>query len=546
MLKGNLFKPYALAVCIVWVLTTLCAVPSEGDDQTNPIPHLRKQGSATQLIVDARPFLVIGGELHNSSSSNIEYMKPIWKRMVDLNFNTVLAPVSWELIEPEEGRFDFVVVDGLIQEARRHNLRLIFLWFASWKNGMSSYIPMWVKEDYRRFPRVKIQDGEAVEVLSTLAKESWQADAKAFAALMSHIREVDGDDHMVIMMQVQNEVGVLGDSRDRSEAANEVFANPVPKELMDYLQENKQDMVPEVRKRWASGGFKTSGTWEEVFGRGQETDEIFMAWNYARYIDKVAAAGKAEYDIPMYVNVWLSGSQGKPGDWPSGGPLPHTMDIWLAGAPHIDLLAPDIYASNFQEWCQKYTQRGNPLFIPEMRRQAVGARNVFYAFGQHDARGTSPFAVDSIQHPEDAPLSKSYEVLRQIAPLILEHQGKGEMVGFLLDKEHPKVTRELGGYELDITLDAVFSYKADLGYGLIIAVGLNEFIGIGSGFRVAFQPKTPGPALAGIGTVDEGVYRNGRWIPGWRLNGDENDQGRKWRFSNRRISIERCTVYRYE
>lgn len=546
MLKGNLFKPYALAVCIVWVLTTLCAVSSEGDDQTNPIPHLRKQGSATQLIVDARPFLVIGGELHNSSSSNIEYMKPIWKRMVDLNFNTVLVPVSWELIEPEEGRFDFVVVDGLIQEARRHNLRLIFLWFASWKNGMSSYIPMWVKKDYRRFPRVKIRDGQTVEVLSTMAEESWQADAKAFAALMRHIREVDGDDHTVIMMQVQNEVGVLGDSRDRSEAANEVFANPVPKELMDYLQENKQDMVPEIRKRWASGGFKTSGTWEEVFGRGQETDEIFMAWNYARYIDKVAAAGKAEYDIPMYVNAWLSGSQGKPGDWPSGGPLPHTMDIWLAGAPHIDLLAPDIYASNFQEWCQKYTQRGNPLFIPEMRRQAVGARNVFYAFGQHDAMGTSPFAVDSIQHPEDAPLSKSYEVLRQIAPLILEHQGKGEMVGFLLDKEHPKVTLELGGYELDITLDAVFSYKADLGYGLIIAVGPNEFIGIGSGFRVAFQPKTPGPALAGIGTVDEGVYRNGRWNPGRRLNGDENDQGRKWRFSNRRISIERCTVYRYE
>ena len=497
-------------------------------------------------MVNGRPFLVIGGELHNSSSSNLNYMEPIWQRMLDLNFNTVLAGVSWELVEPEEGRFDFSLVDGLIHDARRNNLHLVFLWFGSWKNGMSSYIPVWVKKDYKRFPRVKIADRGTVEVLSTVAEANWKADAQAFAQLMKHIRQVDGRDHTVVMMQVENEVGVLRDSRDRSELANNAFNSNVPTELMDYLVKNKNVLVPEIRERWQAAGGRSSGTWEQVFGAGPQTDEIFMAWNYARYLNHVTAAGKAEYPMPMYTNTWLSSANGKPGDWPSGGPLPHVMDIWLAGAPRLDMLSPDIYQPNFAEWCDRYTQRGNPLFIPEMRGTADGAHQVFYAFGQHSAIGTSPFAVDSIQDPKNAPLSKSYAALQQIAPLIAEHQGSGRMTGFLLDKEHPSVTRELGDYQVQIALDEIFGRGADTGYGLVMATGPDEFIGAGSGFRVSFRPNKPGPAKVGVGTVDEGEYRDGQWIPGRRLNGDENDQGQMWRFTPQKISIERCTVYRYE
>jgi hypothetical protein len=271
----------------------------------------------------------------------------------------------------------------------------------------------------------------------------------------------------------------------------------------------------------------------------------------------------------MFVNAWLtrpqqkpgdwpSGDQ-KPGDWPSGGPLPHTLNIWLAGASHLDLLSPDIYFGDFQQWCQQYTRRGNPLFIPEMRRDEVGPRNVFYAIGQHDAIGTSPFGIDSIESPADAPLSKSYAVLRQLAALILEHQGKGAMVGFVLDEEHPSIIRELGGYELEIGLDQVFDYKSEHGYGLVIASSPDTFIGAGYGFRVGFRPKTPGPALAGIAAVDEGEYRQGKWIAGRRLNGDETAQGQWWRFpaldtqlgglfpsSQPSSGIQRCSVYRYE
>lgn len=542
--------------------------------QTEPVqggkhlPHLRKQGSATQLIVDGQPFLMIGGELHNSSSSSLDYMQPIWERLVGLHLNTVLAGVSWELVEPQEGIFDFALVDGLIHEARKRDLRLILLWFGSWKNGMSSYIPGWVKRDFRRFPRVVIQKGKTIEMLSTLAEANWQADARAFAALMQHLAEVDGHDNTVIMVQVENEVGVLGDSRDRSAAANDAFNGPVPQELIDRLLHDRQELGAGLRERWQANGFKRSGSWSEVFGSSAQTDELFMAWHYACYVDHVAAAGKAQYDLPLFVNAWLSsladepggwasGSQ-QPGEWPSGGPLPQTFDIWLAGAPHIDLLTPDIYQPQFKEWCQQYTRRGNPLFIPEMRRNEDGAANVFYALGEHAAMGVSPFAIDSLHSPEDASLRRSYGVLRQVAPLILEEQGKGAMVGFLLDAEHSRIMRDIGGYELEITLDLGFDYNSQRGYGLIIASGPDEFTGAGYGFRVAFHAKSPDRAQIGICAVDEGEFRNGKWLASRRLNGDETWQGGWWRFPapttgagfiptlGAGTGIARCTVYRYE
>ena len=253
------------------------------------IPHLQTQGTATQLIVDGKPFLMLAGELHNSSASSLEYMKPIWPRLAAMHLNTVLATVSWELIEPEEGHFDFTLVDGLIQDARSHNLHLVFLWFGSWKNGMSSYIPPWVKANQDRFPRVQRQDGTGVEILSTFSDANREADSRAFAALMRHIKEVDTQ-HTVIMMQVENEVGVLGDSRDRCQAANRAFAGPVPRELMDFIQKNRDTLNPQFRKVWEAAGARTSGTWAEVFGNSPAADEIFMAWNYARYIGQVAAA----------------------------------------------------------------------------------------------------------------------------------------------------------------------------------------------------------------------------------------------------------------
>ncbi len=513
--------------------------------QDSNAPHLRKQGTATQLVVDGKPFLMLAGEIHNSSSSSLEYMKSIWPRLAAIPLNTVLTPLSWELIEPSEGKYDFTLVDGLLEQARQNKLHIVFLWLASWKNGMSSYPPLWVKQDTRRFPRV-VENGNEIEILSTLGTATRDADAKTFAALMHHIREVDSREHTVLMVQVENEVGVLGDTRDHSEAANKAFASAVPHELTAYLQQHHASLYPELRELWEENGGKTSGTWAEVFGDSPRADEIFMAWNYSRYVNHVAAAGKAEYPLPMYVNTWLAYQDATPGDYPSGGPQPRVIDIWKAAGSAIDIYSPDIYQANFEEWCTRYNRAGNPLFIPETTGGTAGEQNVFYAIGQRDAMGFSPFAIDSARDPK-SDLGTSYEVLAQLAPLILEHQGRHEMAGFLLDPQKQSTSFVMNGYQVTVSLDDIFGHRAEKAYGLVIATGANEFIGAGNGFRVAFSPRSPGGAPhAGIGYVEEGAFQDGNWVAGRRLNGDENDQGRYWRFSPQGVHIEKVRVYRFE
>lgn len=508
-------------------------------------PHLETRSGMRQLVVDGQPFLILGGELLNSSPSSRAYLQPIWERLVAMHLNTVLVGVSWELIEPEEGRFDFDLVDGLIQDARAHHLRLVLLWFASWKNGMSSYVPVWVKRDPHRFPRVRLGNGESPEVVSPLALATADADARAFGALMQHLREIDSRDHTVLMVQVENEAGILGDARDRSPAAEAAFAGPVPAEWFGYARAHAADLVPELRAQWEAAGAKTSGTWTEVFGPGAATDELFMAWHYARYVDRVAAAGQAAYPIPLYANAWLNEKGAKPGDYPSGGPLAHLLNVWQAAAPHLSLIAPDLYAADFDERCRMFTRSGNPLFIPETNRGAQAGPHLFVAVGVHHAIGFSPFAIDSPLGGEGSTLEKSYEVMGQVAPIVLQQPGADRVVGFALDKEHPSFVTNLGGAAVEISLDEIFGRRAEKGYGIVVAVGPDEFIGAGTGFRVIFRPANPGSGGVGIAAVDEGVYRDGQWITGRRLNGDEDDQGRAWRFNPSAVQIERCTTYHY-
>ena len=284
---------------------------------------------------------------------------------------------------------------------------------------------------------------------------------------------------------------------------------------------------------------------------------MFMAWNYAVYVNKVAATGKKEYPIPMYANAWLDQDCcPKPGLYPSGGPLAHLIDIWHAAAPAVDILAPDLYVPEFEQRCKKFTQRGNPLFIPEMNGGDDGARNVFIAIGSYNAIGVSPFGIDMLgkmslgpeqaNGPKETSLSKSYNIIKQISPLILEKQATGEIAGFIVDEKNPAVTFDMGGYKVEVSLDELFGNKSKTGYGIVMTDGPDKFIGAGSGFRVRFYSKSKSTEIVGIGNVDEGLFRDGNWIPGRRLNGDEDDQGRTWRFAFRSLSIEKCTVYKYE
>lgn len=531
-------------------LLTCCAlVTAAAQSRTTSLtPHLEKHGTATQLMVEGKPFLVLGGELHNSSSSNIDYADPVLARFSALHLNTALAAVDWDLTEPEEGKFDFSLVDGIIQDARRHNLHLILLWFGSWKNAVSTYPPLWVKNNLKRFPRALDKDGKSLEILSTFSEANVTADAHAFAALMQHVRAVDSDAHTVLMIQVENEVGVLTETRDQSPAANEAFRKPVPRELLDSLQARKEELIPGLRKKWEAGGFKRSGTWQDVFGVSDETDEMFMAWNYARYVGRVAEAGKAEYPLPMFVNTWMADWQEsaplKQGDYPSGGPMPHMMDIWRAGAPQIDILSPDIYNYLYQR-APAYHQPWNPLFIPELAREIRIASDIFYCIGEHDAIGVSPFGLESVPVFQEE-LSKSYEVLGQISPVLLEHQGRGATSAAVLDKDHTKQDVKVGGYTLSVGIARHYTFPTpDFPAGIFIALGPDEFLVAGRGITVAFTPNTPGDPIAGFASVEDGGFVNGKWVAGRRLNGDEILSGKGLRLRGDRYMVQHVKLYRY-
>jgi hypothetical protein len=584
-------------VCCLAFVTTQCTIRSVSTGSaSSEIPHLRKQGTATQLIVDGKPFLALAGELLNSNATSIEYLKPVWPELVAAKLNTVLAGVSWNQIEPQEGKFDFSVLDGVIQGARSYNLRLVLLWFGTWKNGLSSYPPDWVKRDFERFPRAQIVGdktpwpvigGPRTQIVGSRSIEllSPFSDARAFAALMRHVKEVDGQQHTVIMIQVENEIGMQGDTRDRSPVANQAYAGPVPKELMDYLEKHKGTLIPELRRVWEAAGLKPSGTWEEVFGQGRAPDEIFMAWNFARYVGRVVEAGKAEYPIPMYVNCPHYGFgtepaplHGRPPEGldefgavrgQSGCPMPDAMDVWRAGAPRIDILSPDIAPSDFVPFCAKYTQSGNPLFIPETQggRKSTAAR-ALYAFGRHDAIGFSPFGIDAWAG-NDPDLPGMYDLLSRLAPLILEHQGKGTMSAVLLGPNDPPQKLQLGNYTLEAAylgpLFRTLPPDVPTSAAIFIATGPDEYFVAGSGVSVLFSPNTPGPPLAGLGTVEEGTFVNGRWVPGRQLAGDDTGQGDfvaswgDWKSGGwsgdttghgqnmymRDLSIQRVTLYRY-
>jgi hypothetical protein len=542
-------------IIISLCLSVLLAGTGFAQSSASKAPYLQKKGTATQLIVDGKPFLMLGGELANSSASSLSYMEPVWSKLVAQNLNTVLVPISWELFEPQEGKYDYSLMDGLISAARQHKLKLVFLWFGSWKNTFSSYVPEWVKRDTKRFPRVLMKNGHPTERLTPLSESNRDADAKAFAALMKHIRMVDTD-HTVLMIQVENEIGVIPESRDFSPEANTAFNSPVPARVMDYIQKYSDDIESELYKAWVSAGKKTNGAWQEVFGVAPITDDFFMAWYYATYLEAIVAAGKAEYNLPMFTNAALIRPNYLPGQYNSGGPLPHSMDIYRAGAPHLDFITPDIYFSNFAYWAGRYQREGNPVFIPETYGGVAGGANAFYAFGQLDAIGFSPFGIDrtgelSGAESGQSSLAAAYAVLDHLAPLIVEKQGTDQLSGIVLEGMEQRSGRiSFGGYSISVNWAGFGStqsgQEANRRIGIMfIQVGDDEFLITGSGSAsLSFASAIESTQTVGIASIDEEVSVNGKWVWQRRLNGDENGQGQSLNIGAN-TAVYKIRLYRY-
>ena len=535
------------------ILLSFTFICSFAQSQTTKLPHLQKQGTATQLIVHNRPFLILGGELGNSSASSLQYMQPVWPKLKQMHLNTVLSPVYWELMEPQEGMFDFTLVDSTILNARKHDLKIIFLWFGAWKNSMSCYAPAWIKTNQKRFSRAQQQGGAGVEILSAFSANNLDADRKAFKALMKHIKETDANDQTVLMMQVENEIGMLTEAREYTPEANAAFNREVPAELMNHLQKNKDSLAPEFKERWAANGYRSKGNWEKIFGKSLQTDEIFQAYYYATYTNAVAEAGKKEYALPMFVNAALNYKNVQPGNYPSAGPLPHLMDVWQAAGPAIDFLSPDFYNPYFRRYNDLYVRRNNPLFIPEIRFEPSVEAKVFYAIGHYNAMGFSPFSIESSEKPGEEPISKSYDILQQLAPQILAYQGSDKIDGALLDTQVRKQDMKFGKYSLSV------AHYYSLGWvpeakkkefptagGIVIQTGEDEFIIAGTGVVITFATGDIVNPIVGILQADEGKYVDGKWVAGRRMNGDQDHQGRHIRISFGEWGIQYVKLYRYK
>lgn len=551
----KIFKPKIMRMSISSKTTVLLIIlfTLQFGFSQNQIPSLQKKGNKTQLIVNGKPFIILGGELGNSSATSMENMEPIWPKLKAMNLNTVLMPVYWELIEKEEGKFNFSLIDQLIVKARKEDLKLIFLWFGSWKNSMSSHAPAWVKLNQEKFPRIKDDKNRSHEILTPFSENNLKADSNAFEKLMAHIKGFDKKDQTVIIIQVENEIGMLPTARDYHPLANEAFKKEVPAELLKYMQQNKENLVPEFLEIWKTNGYKTSGNWEEIFGKGSQTEEIFMAWFFSKFTNKVAEAGKNIYPLPMFVNTALNAPGKKPGEYPSAGPLPHLMDVWKAAGSSIDFLAPDFYNPLFQHWNDLFTRQGDPLFIPEHRFDKTAAFKSLYAIGHYEALGFSPFSIESTNEPDKEPLGKMYNLLKQLTPLISDNLGQNKIEGVLLSKESLLTIIKMGNYEFSFKHDYTLGWSANakdeewpMTSAIIIQTAKDEFYIAGSGIVATFKPLNDSNKNVGILKTDEGVFENNKWRTIRHLNGDQTHQGRHISIPAGEYNIQKIQLYTYE
>jgi hypothetical protein len=480
--------------------------------------------SNTLRAEDVIQLRILGGELSNSAATSVSDIEKVLPRMKTLGLNTVLVPVYWEFLEPVEGQMDFTLVDRTIDVARQQGLKIVPLWFGAWKNSMSCYAPAWFKLDVKRFPRAVTAEGKPLEIASCFSDHVLQADLKAFSALMQHIAEKDPRRDVVIMIQIENEIGMLESARDHSPLAEKAYKQPVPQALLKALS------------------IKRQGTWAEVFGTDDYADEKFMAWHYACYVEHLAQVARRIHDMPLYVNAAMNSRGRKPGEYPSAGPLAHLADIWKAGAPDIDILAPDIYDTGFKSWASQYAMPSRPqdggkvknrLFIPESRCCANSGVRALYAFGEHQALGFSPFAIDQASPKETGSVTQAYHLLREIFSLTSHHSPLAtQSWGLLFDQEDRE--RIIDDNGVLITCRHYFTLPWDAratdgstwpeGGAMLIRLGKYDYLLAGSGVVIDFKTRTEKQQeqqkeLGEDGFAEAGGNRSGFSVLGSQFSG---------------------------
>ena len=525
MAKINIRNRAAITCCII-VLLTFGSVM--GQSNLGTIPRIVKKDGRHALLVDGKPFLMLGGQAHNSSAWP-GMMPQVWCAVKTMHANTLEAPIYWEQIEPQPGKFDFALIDTLLKQGRKNNVHLVLLWFATWKNGSNHYMPEWMKRDAVKYPNISGRNGQPVDSPSPHTRAAMEADAKAFAAVMGHLKVVDLQ-HTVIMVQVENEPGAWGSVRDYSSEAQNLFDGQVPLELL------KPAVLKALNKPVVE-----KGTWQEVFG--DDADEYFHAWSVAHYIGFVAAAGKSAYPLPLYVNAALRDpiTNPKAGTYESGGPTDNVIPIWKAAAPAIDLLAPDIYISESEKALkviELYSRTDNALFVPEIGSGDQYAR-YFYSMLSHGGIGFSPFGIDDNgqQASEEetvarlGPMAQEYAMAYPMMRELAKWSFEGKIKSVVEREDHTAQTIDLGSWQAIVTFgiwdrSSIQANARPIGKAMIVQLGENEFVLIGSLCHFTFKPMgvNAGKAWQYL-KVEEGRYENGTFKLLRIQNGDETDWG---------------------
>jgi hypothetical protein len=502
------------------VICSVAALAARAQSEAEEgFPHLEKRGPVTQLIVDGKPYIILGGQVSNPTAFP-DRMERAWPKFKALGANTIEFPIYWDQIEPEEGKFDFSVVDQILVGLRSQGLRAIPLWFGSYKNGAMNYAPGWVKTDGKRFPRVLDYGGRPIDVLSPHGKASLEADRVAFSELMKHLKEFDGTDHTVIMIQVENESGILGSVRDYSADATALFNAQVPERLASALG-------------------KSHGTWMEVFGGRAE--EMFTGYYLSSYINQVAKAGKEAYPIPTCVNVWMGGEGtndrmtefDRPGDsYPSGGPQSHMIDLWKATATSIDVIGPDIYNQSpiiYRTILTRYKRPDNPLMVIETGR-GIAPRFLFYALAQFSAIGFTPYGIDAGPGPDLTPeftdIAAGFHLLRPALPVIAGLQGSDKLQVAVEEDAVAGRVLNFDSYDILVRFRPPGRYATAQAPGpysrvMVGQLGSDEFLIAGFDAALEFKPPMGSEfAKADYLNVEEGTYENGVWKPAYLRNGN--------------------------
>lgn len=482
--------------------------------------HIEDIDGIESLIVDGKPFLALAGEVRNSSASSSSYLKDnVWKNIAGLNLNTILAPVYWELIEQQEGHFDFSSVASLIDDARQHNMKLILLWFGLWKNGLSTYIPKWMKLDREKYPFVRTKTSDLLYSISPFSESAINKDIKAYKELMEFINKYDEKEKTVIMMQIENEVGILHADFDYSHYSIEKISAKVPLDVANYCSK--------------------TGDWVECFG--MHAKEYFLAYHYAKAIDSLAKAGKTVYDIPVFVNSWLEKPGTIVGEYPLGGPTARMYPFWKFITESIDYFAPDIYVPNFSEICDEYSSAQNVLIIPETRQDIRTISNLVYAVGNYNLICFSPFAIEDFQKPREniensvlnqlsidqsafnpdgtAPLlAKAYKLINDMWPVIHQARIDKKIYAFRKKDESDRGTIiKLNNCNVRIKYHQKSNRLNPTGF--IMLGGQNELYIVG--LEIGLELYTDNGKNIGILTMEEGSFIDNEWKRNRILNGDE-------------------------